>query len=169
MNVLDAIATRRSIRKYTDEAISEAQIETMLKAAMAAPSAGNQQPWQFIVMDDKEILEKVSNLSPYIKFAAKSPLSIMVVGDRSVEKYPGNWMLDCSAAIQNLLLAAHAEGLGATWCGLWPEEDRVEAARELIGSPESTVPLAVIVLGHPDQNLKAQDRFDASRVHKNVW
>ncbi|MCG8533165.1 MAG: nitroreductase family protein [Desulfovibrionales bacterium] len=169
MNILETMATRRSIRKYTDEAISEAQVETLLKAAMSAPSAGNQQPWQFIVMDDKAVLEKVSNLSPYIKFAAKSQLSIMVVGDRSLEKFPGNWMLDCSAAIQNMLLAAHEEGLGACWCGLWPEEDRVVAARELIGAPESAVPLAVIVLGHPDQKLGAQDRFDASRVHKNVW
>ena len=169
MNVFEAIKTRRSIRKFTDEPVSEAQIETILRAAMAAPSAGNQQPWHFIVMDDKKVLEKVSTLSPYVKFAAKSPLSIMVVGDRELEKFPGNWMLDCSAAIQNLLLAAHAEGLGCCWCGLWPEEDRVVAARELIGAPASAVPLAVLVLGHPSQNLPVQDRFDASRVHKNLW
>lgn len=169
MNVLEAIATRRSIRKFTEEPVSAEKIETMLKAAMAAPSAGNEQPWEFVVMDDKVQLEKVSNLSPYIKMAARSPLSIMVLGNREKEKYPGNWMLDCSAAIQNLLLAAHAEGLGAVWCGLWPEEDRVVAAREVINAPESIIPLAVIVLGHPDQNMPAQDRFDASRVHKNVW
>ncbi len=169
MNVLEAIANRRSIRKFTAEPVSEKKIETMLKAAMAAPSAGNEQPWQFIVIDDKAQLEKTAKLSPYIGMAANAPLSIMVLGDRNVEKYPGNWMLDCSAAIQNLLLAAHSEGLGAVWCGLWPEEDRVDAARELVKAPENTVPLAVIVLGHPDQSLKPQDRFDASRVHKNVW
>lgn len=169
MNVLEAIATRRSIRKFTAETVSEEKINTMLKAAMAAPSAGNEQPWQFIVIDDKTQLEKTAKLSPYIGMAAKAPLSIMVLGDRSVEKYPGNWMLDCSAAIQNLLLAAHSEGLGAVWCGLWPEEERVETARALVKAPENAVPLAVIVLGYPDQDLKPQDRFDASRVHKNIW
>ena len=169
MNVLEAIATRRSIRKFTSEAVTEEQLGVMLKAAMAAPSAGNEQPWHFIVMDDKHLLEKASTLSPYAKMAAKSPLSIMVLGDRDLEKYPGNWMLDCSAAIQNLLLAAHAEGLGAVWCGLWPEEDRVEAYRELVQAPQHAIPLALIVIGHPDQNLQAQDRFDTSRVHKNTW
>lgn len=169
MNVLEAIATRRSIRKFTSEPVSDEAIETLLKAAMAAPSAGNEQPWQFIVIDDKAVLEKTAKLSPYISMAAKSPLSIMVMGDREVEKYPGNWMLDCSAAIQNLLLAAHSEGLGAVWCGLWPEEDRVAAARELVNAPQNVIPLAVIVLGHPDQDLKPQDRFDASRVRKNTW
>lgn len=169
MNVLEAIANRRSIRKFTAEAVSDEKIHIMLQAAMAAPSAGNEQPWQFIVIDDKAQLEKTAKLSPYIGMAAKSPLSIMVLGDRNVEKYPGNWMLDCSAAIQNLLLAAHSEGLGAVWCGLWPEEDRVDAARALVKAPENAVPLAVIVLGHPDQNLKAQTRFDVTRVHKNTW
>ncbi|MEZ0574596.1 nitroreductase family protein [Halodesulfovibrio aestuarii] len=169
MNVLEAIANRRSIRRFTTEVVSEENINTLLKAAMAAPSAGNEQPWQFIVIDDKKLLEKTAKLSPYIGMAAKSPLSIMVLGDRSVEKYPGNWMLDCSAAIQNLLLAAHSEGLGAVWCGLWPEEDRVNAARSLVNAPENVVPLAVIVLGHPDQDLQAQDRFDATRVHRNTW
>jgi len=169
MNVLEAIATRRSIRKFTAEPVSEEKINTMLHAAMAAPSAGNEQPWQFVVIDDKDQLEKTAKLSPYIGMAAKAPLAIMVLGDKNVEKYPGNWMLDCSAAIQNLLLAAHSEGLGAVWCGLWPEDDRVKAARELVRAPENTEPLAVIVLGHPDQNLKPQDRFDASRIHRNIW
>ncbi|MCT4626649.1 nitroreductase family protein [Halodesulfovibrio sp.] len=169
MNVLEAIATRRSIRKYTAEPVSEEHINTMLKAAMAAPSAGNQQPWQFVVIDDKEQLEKASKLSPYVGMIAKAPLAIMVLGDPSVEKYPGNWMLDCSAAIQNILLAAHSEGLGAVWCGLWPEEDRVAAARDMVNAPEHTVPLAVIAVGHPDQKLGTQDRYDTSRVHTNSW
>jgi len=101
MQPLDAIHTRRSIRKYTDAPVSPEQVETLLRAAMAAPSAGNAQPWQFVVATDPALLAQVAALHPYIAMAAKAPLGILVCGDTRVEKYPGYWVVDCSAAVQN--------------------------------------------------------------------
>ena len=169
METLQAIHSRRSIRKYTDAPVSKDVIITLLKAAMAAPSAGNGQPWQFVVIDDSTALQRIPAIHPYAAMAKNAPCAVMVCGDLSLEKYPGNWMLDCAAATQNLLLAAEDQGLGAVWCGLWPDEERAGKFRELVSLPEKVVPLALVVLGHPDQALKEQDRYDVSRVHWNTW
>ena len=115
MDTLTAIHTRRSIRKYTDQPVTPEQVRTLLAAAMAAPSAGNQQPWQFVVVTDKDLLAQVGLLHPHVHMAPKAPLGILVCGDTRAEKYAGYWVVDCSAAVQNLLLAAHDLGLGAVW------------------------------------------------------
>ena len=169
MDTLEAIMTRRSIRKYTDQPVSDELIEKLLEAAMMAPSAGNQQPWQFVVVQDKVTLSKIKDFHPYAGMAAKAPLGILVCGDTSLEKYPGFWVQDCSAAIQNLLLAAHAEGLGAVWTGIYPEMDRVEGCRKIFSLPENIIPLAFIPIGYPDQNPSSKSRFQAERVHKEKW
>ncbi len=123
---LKAIHSRRSIRKFEDKAVSEENIKDILSAAMMAPSAGNAQPWQFVVVDDRDKLNAVPDINEYAAMAKNAPLGILVCGDLSLEKYAGYWVQDCSAAIQNLLLATHAKGLGAVWTGIHPIEGRVQ-------------------------------------------
>jgi len=115
MDAIEAILTRRSIRRFRDEPVSDDLIETLLRAAMAAPSAGNQQPWHFVVIRDRETLDTTSTVHPYATMAAEAALAIVVCGDTTLEMHKGFWVQDCAAAIQNLLLAAHASGLGAVW------------------------------------------------------
>lgn len=169
MDVFEAIHHRRSIRKYTDAPVSEAVVETILKAAMSAPSAGNAQPWRFVVITDRKILNRVPDVHPYASMARQAQVGILVCGDLRLEKYPGNWIADCSAATQNLLLAACAEGLGAVWTGVYPQEDRIKGFQKLLNLPEQVVPLAFVPMGHPDQRLPPEDRFRKDRVHRNGW
>jgi len=169
METLQAIHTRRSIRSYTSVPVDRALIEDILRAGMAAPSAGNQQPWRFVVIEDRMLLGKIPAIHPYAAMTPKAAYAIVVCGDSSAEKYPGNWMLDCSAATQNMLLALHDKGLGGVWCGLWPDADRVARFRALIGAPAHIIPLALIPLGVPDQKTGVQDRFDVNKIYWNRW
>lgn len=169
MNVFEAVHHRRSIRKYTDAPVSDETVETLLKAAMSAPSAGNAQPWQFVVITDREILNRVPDVHPYAAMAKQAPVGILICGDLRLEKYPGNWVADCSAATQNLLLAAHASGLGAVWTGVYPQQDRIEGFRKLLGLPDQVIPLAFVPVGYPDQRLMPEDRFRKDRIHRNGW
>ena len=169
MEALEAILTRRSIRTYKDEPVSDETIGTLLQAAMASPSAGNQQPWAFVVIRDRAVLDTIPAVHPYAPMAAGAPLAIVVCGDPSREKYKDFWVQDCAASTQNLLLAAHASGLGAVWCGVHPAEERVTAMRELLGLPAHVIPLSLVVLGIPEEAKGPADRFDASRVHYDRW
>ncbi len=169
MNIQDAILNRRSIRNYADNPVTDEQITRLLEAAMMAPSAGNAQPWQFIVVRDREKLSKIKDINPYAGMAGKAPVGILVSGDLTQEKHPGFWVQDCSAAIQNLLLAAHGEGLGTVWTGIYPLEDRVEGFRKLFELPEHIVPLAFIPIGQPGHQPKSETRFRQERVHKERW
>lgn len=169
MDILEAIHTRRSIRSYAPGQVSQEQIDALLRAAMAAPSAGNAQPWQFVVIDDRSLLDRLADILPYAKMLKQTPVAIMILGDTSVEKYPGYWPLDCAAATQNLLLAAHGMGLGAVWTGLWPNLDRVRDVKTAIDFPETAIPMAMIPIGVPAQESKRVDRFQPARVHHNGW
>jgi len=167
MDAVEAMLTRRSIRKYRAEPVSEEAIDTLLRAAMAAPSAGNEQPWHFIVIRDRTVLDTIPSTHPYAQMAASAPLAIVVCGDERLAKYESFWVQDCAAATQNLLLAAHANGLGAVWCGVYPSEERVAAVRGLLAIPEQITPFSLIVLGHPDEEKGPADRFDGARVHRD--
>lgn len=169
MDVLEAIHTRRSIRKFTADPVLEATVERMLEAAMMAPSAGDAQPWQFVVIRDRKLLAQVKAINPYAAMADRAPLGILVCGDLSLEKFEGFWVQDCSAAVQNLLLAAHGLGLGAVWTGIYPMMDRVRGFRELIDLPGHVVPLALVVIGHPAKRPKAKSRFRPERIHQDKW
>lgn len=169
MDTLEAIRSRRSIRKYTNDSVSDGAVRDLLAAAMSAPSAGNEQPWQFVVVNDRTLLTEVARLNPFAGMAKEAPLAVLICGDTSLEKYPGFWVQDCSAATQNLLLAAHAQGLGAVWTGIHPNQDRVAGFRRLFLLPESVVPLALVVIGHPAQTLPTEDRYRPERVHLNRW
>lgn len=169
MEVLEAIHTRRSIRKYKDKSVPEELITELLRAAMSAPSAVNAQTWNFIVIDDRQLLDEIPNFSPYAAMCREAPLGILVCGDTSLEKAPGFWVQDCSAATQNLLLAAHAVGLGAVWTGVYPVKDRVEGFKKAFGLPEHVIPLAFVPIGYPDQHPGSQDRFDRKKIYYNAY
>jgi len=169
MNTFDAIFTRRSIRKYTDQTVPEELVTELLKAAMAAPSAGNEQAWQFIVIRDRAILDAIPLFHPYAAMLKCASVAIVVCGDLSREKFKGFWIQDCSAATQNILLAATARGLGAVWTALHPMEDRVAGMRRLLGLPAQIIPLSLVPLGYPAEHPGRADRFDAARVHNDRW
>jgi nitroreductase len=164
---IQTIFARRSIRKYTDESVSEADIQTLLEAAMAAPSASNRKPWQFVVVTKRQTLDKLAEIHPHGKMLFEAPLSIAVCGDlTSVERF---WVQDCSAATENLLLAATALGLGSVWLGVYPREERVAAVRQVLGLPEKITPLNLISIGHPAEEKEARTQYDETRVHREHW
>lgn len=169
MEALDAIFTRRSIRQYENKKVPDELVEKIMAAAMSAPSAGNQQPWQFVVVNDKSVLQELPKLNPYASMAKDAAVAILVCGDLSLEKHQGFWIEDCSAAVQNILLATHALGLGAVWTGIYPRQDRTDAFRKFFKLPEQIVPLALIPIGYPAQKPATQDRFRKDRIHLNKW
>jgi len=169
MDLFEAIHTRRSIRKYADEEIPADQVKKLLAAAMMAPSAGDARPWQFIMVTDPDKKKRVKDVHPYVGMIAKAPLGILICGDLEKEKYPGFWPQDCSAAMQNLLLAAHASGLGAVWTGIYPMEDRVQKFNEIFRLPEQIIPFGLAVMGWPVQQVKSEDRYTDACVHHNEW
>jgi len=169
MDQIDIILTRRSIRKYKKKPISDKLIKELLDAGVSAPSAGNQQPWQFIIIDDRKLLDGLPTFLPNGKMLSDADKAILVCGDLGVEKHKGYWMLDCSAATQNILLAAHAKGLGACWLGVYPKDERVEKLKKLFKTPEHIIPFSVISLGYPDEESGRVDRYDDSIIHKNTW
>ena len=140
MDAMEAILTRRSVRQYTDGSIPEDTINKLLEAAMSAPSAGNQQPWQYIVIDDRSVLDDIPKVHPYSGMLKQAPLAIVVCGDMDRERHKGYWVQDCSAATQNLLIAARALGLGAVWLGVYPLEDRIKGISQLLNLPQSVIP-----------------------------
>ncbi len=169
MDAMEAIMTRRSIRRYTGTPVPEALITQLLEAAMAAPSAGNQQPWQFVVIDDRELLDAIPELHPYSQMLKEAPLAILVCGDTRLARHSGYWVQDCSAATQNLLVAARALGLGSVWLGCYPNEERVAGLRRLLGLPDEVIPMALIALGYPAEEKGAAQRYNPERVHHNTW
>lgn len=169
MTVIEAILTRRSIRKYTAQKVSEDEIITLLKAAMYAPSSRNQQAWQFIVVDNRKLLDSIPAVHPYAEMVRTAPLAIMVCGDTSIEKSADMWIQDCSAATQNLLLAAHGLGLGAVWLGVHFRKERSEGLKSLFGLPGHVHPLSLVAIGYPDEVREQPDRFRPDRIHRNRW
>lgn len=169
---VDNIMARKSVRAYTPKPVEKEKVETLLKAAMAAPTAVNKQPWAFIVIDDREVLANLSNALPYAKMTVQAPLAIVVCGDLSKalngekDKY---WMLDCSAASENLLLAAESLGLGAVWTAVYPEEDRINSVRKVLSLPEYIVPLNLIPIGYPQHSESAKDKYKTENIHYNKW
>jgi nitroreductase len=169
MDALEAIYSRHSIRKYSTHPVTEEAVQEILKAAMAAPSAGNEQPWHFVVVTDRGLLDGISGFHEYASMLKQAPLAILVCGDLSLEKHKGYWVQDCAAATQNLLLAAHAKGLGAVWLGIHPVEKRILGAQKLFGLPKSVIPLAVVAIGYPAEKREPVSRFDPARIHHNKW
>lgn len=169
METLKAIHTRRSIRKYTGKNIGEDDLIKIINAGMMAPSAGNQQPWHFIVIDDLETKEKITLFHKHSKMILQAGAGIVVCADLKLEKYAGRWMLDCSAATQNMLLAAHDLGYGAVWIGIYPVPNRMKGISELIALPKNIIPLSIVSVGYADEEKPEEDRFKSERIHRNRW
>jgi nitroreductase len=170
MDTLEAIFTRRSIRSFLDRPVEADKVETLLKAAMYAPSALNEQPWRFVVLTDRFLFDGIMRVYPYAGMLKSAPLAILVCGDLRQEKAPGNWVLDCSAATQNMLLAAHAIGLGAVWSGIYPEQDRMAALTVMLHLPNEVLPFALVAVGYPDSMPPMPpERFQPDRISFNAW
>lgn len=169
MEALSCIMGRRSIRQFEQRSVAPDDVDAVLRAAMAAPSAGNQQPWRFIVLTDRGVLDAASETTPYGKMLQTCGFGLVVCADTRDLKHPGMWQQDCSAAVENALLAAHAIGLGAVWLGFWPKMERVTPLKEALGIPEGIEPLAVIAVGHPAEEKPPSDRYNPSFVHLNRW
>ncbi len=169
--VYNAIMTRSSVRSYTSQPIEQERIEQLLRAGMAAPTAGNRQPWEFIVITEKTVLDRFAEIIPGAHMAAKSQLAIVVLGTPTKALMPDYWVQDCSAATENILLAAHGMGLGAVWCGAYPNNDqnRVGQMSQLLALPEGTYALNVVVVGYPDSEPTIKDKWDATKVHYNTY
>ena len=166
-DLIGTILSRRSIRKYAPEPISDEQIQRILEAAMAAPSASNRKPWHFVIVKNKKVLNTLAENLQYGKMLHEAALCIAVCGDTAIsERF---WVQDCSAATENILLAATALGLGSVWLGIYPGEDRVKMISELLRIPENIVPLSLISIGHPAENKEARTQFDKMQVHFEEW
>jgi nitroreductase len=169
---MEAILNRRSVRKYTTQAVPEEYITEILEAGMSAPSAGNERPWHFIVVTERSLLDGIIEFHGYAQMLEQAPVAIVVCADPACNKYPGvnYWALDCAAATQNILLAAYNKGLGTCWVSIYPREDRIEAIGRLLDLPKHIVAISVVALGYPlEANRPRRSRYDSQRVHRNGW
>lgn len=169
MDTIEALMTRRAVREFTSQPVEDEQIDTILKAAMHAPSACNQQPWHFVVVSERAPLNALAAVHPYAQMLKQAPLAVIVCADVTLETCPGNWAIDCSAAMENLLLAAHALGLGAVWVGIHPVEQRVKDIAQVLNLPKYVMPLALAAIGHAANPLPKVDRYLPERIHRNRW
>ena len=168
---IENIMTRTSIRQYKEQPVEQEKIDIMLKAAMAAPTAVNLQPWHFIVITDKKIIDQLAGPRP-----TNAPLMIAVCGDTDKTtmpdgkgKLPDFWVQDVSAATENLLLAAHAQGLGAVWTGVYPVMERTAEVANILNCPQNIVPLAVVRIGYPDESPEPKDKFKQENISYNKF
>lgn len=169
--VLDNIATRTSIRDYEARPVEKEKIEKMLRAAMAAPTAMNEQPWHFVVVDQRNVLDALAGANPYAKMLKKAPLAIVVCGntDKMIEGGGRDfWIQDASAATENLLLAAHAMGLGAVWTGAYPSEERCISISKVLSLSDNLIPLNMIVVGYPAEQPQPKQKFKEENISYNV-
>jgi len=163
--LIDVILSRRSIRKFTRDPVTDQQIETLLRCGFAAPSAGNTQPWQFIVIRDREILDSIPTVHEHADMVKHAPAAILVCAEPTVAMADGYWQQDFAAAAENILLAAHAMGLGAVWLGVYPRENRMAGLRTLTKLPERIIPGALIAIGCPAEAKPPSNRYDETKIH----
>lgn len=169
--IYNSIMTRSSVRSYTDQPVEQEKLEKLLRAGMAAPTAGNRQPWEFIIVTDRKILDTFPSIIPNAQMSAKAQAAIVVLGSPTKALLPEYWVQDCSAATENILLAAHGMGLGTVWCGAYPnnDADRVGQMRKLLSIPEDSYALNIIVIGYPDSEPVIKDKWDTAKVHYNKY
>lgn len=163
---LEIIFSRRSIRVYTDEPVSETDIQSLLEAGMAAPSGSNRKPWHFVVITDRETLRALAVAHPFGKMLASASAAIAVCGDPAISDW---WVQDCSAATENILVAAAGLGLGAVWLGCYGRPERERPICEVLGIPERMAVLSLLSIGHPGEEKEARTQYDPARVHWGVW
>jgi len=166
---MDAVLKRRSIRRYTDKPVSDDEVNKLLEAAMSAPSAGNEQPWHFIIVKDKDKLMELSGFSPFATALKYAPLGVVVCGDLTLERHGGFWAQDCSAAVENILIEAVYLGLGGVWLGVYPLKERIEYIKKQFGLSDNIMPFSVIPIGYPARDMPFVKRYRRDRVHFEMW
>jgi nitroreductase len=169
MEALEAIKTRRSIRKYREKKIPGDLIREIINCAMYSPSAFDYQPWHFIVADNKEIFEEILKAASHAEMIKEASHAVILCGDRSLEENIGLLIQDISAATENLLLAAHSYGLGAVWVGIYPFEEIVAGIKEIFKLPDNIIPVSMAVIGYPAESPVQPERYKAERIHFNKW
>lgn len=170
MEALEALLTRRSVRRYTDDPVTDADLDMLLRAAMSAPSGFGQRSARFVIVREKATREALSKVSKHAGPAAEAPLAIVVCGDTRAERIPGTYFVhDAVASIENVLTAATAANLGAVWIGVHPWPDRIEAVRTVLALPPGVEPIATIAVGHPAKASVAVEHWDESFVHRERW
>ena len=162
---MNEIFDRASVRVFKDTPVEKEKVTALLKAAMQAPSAGNQQPWEFIVVENKDTLEKLSQTDTYSKFVAKVPAAIVVLGNTAEMRFPEHWQQDLGAAAENILLEAVSQGLGAVWLGVAPLEERMNYVRSVFDLPESVKPFCIIPFGYAKKSYEVELRYNEDRIH----
>lgn len=169
MELFEALTTRRSIRQFQNKPVDAALIQEILEAAMFAPSGSNKQSWQFVVISDRKILDAIPEVHPNASMTAQAALAIVVCGDDTLQPSEPRWAINCSTASQNILLAVHALGLGAVWCGLYPDNSRQQGIKNLLKLPDHIHPFSLIPIGYPAESPEAGERFKVERIHNNHW
>lgn len=170
MELFDGLISRRSIRLYTGGIIQEDDIMAIVRAGMYAPSARNKRPWHFIIIDDRVTLNKIMQVHPYAAMLSRASHAIVVCGDENLENGPGYYKLDCSAATQNILLAAHSKGYGAVWLGIEPRKERINAISDLLYLPSWIHPVSIVSIGIPATIASViPERFEVDKIRKNKW
>ena len=168
-DVLKLIMSRRSIRKYTQDAVDDTKVETLLRAAMAAPSAGNEQPWEFVVIRDRASLKSVVQYHAHATPLVGAALGILVCGDMERVKYDEMWIQDCAAATQNILVAAAGMGLGTCWLGIYPRKERMAGMAQLCQLPGNIVPFSLLSVGVPAEQKGPADYYSPAHVHHETF
>ena len=170
-NLTKLILKRKSVRRFAEYSVTDMEIKTLIRAAMAAPTAKNLQPWHFVVIKDREALDRLGQALPYAKMLSTADIAIAVCGDTSVHTGEGaqNWIMDCSAATQNLLLVAESMDLGAVWTACYPYSDRIDAVRKALSLPPHIMPLNVIPIGAQMGNERPLDKWKPERIHYEQW
>lgn len=163
---LNIIFARRSIRAYSGEPVSEADVESLLQAGMAAPSASNRKPWHFVVVTDKLLLKALADAHPFGKMIAHAEVGIAVCGDPAISEW---WVQDCSAATENILVAVAGLGLGGVWLGCHGRPEREQAVRDVLGIPREVGVLSLLSIGYPGEDKEARTQYDPVRIHRNRW
>lgn len=163
---LQMIFSRRSIRRYTTEPVSEADIQSLLEAGMAAPSASNRKPWHFVVVTDREMLQALAKAHPFGRMIGNAAVGIAVCGDPAVSDW---WVQDCAAATENILVAVAGLGLGGVWLGCHGRSERERAVRDVLGIPERIGVLSLLSIGHPGEEKEARTQYDPARLHRDRW
>jgi nitroreductase len=179
-SALETIFSRKSVRSYTDQAVSQEQIETLLRAAMSAPTGMNIQPWRFVVVTDQAVKDALAG--PRGGMIAQAPVVFVVCGETTMSRAPfgqpdaapvevenGNWTADCAAATENLLLAAEAIGLGAVWTACYPYDDRMTPTREALGLPDNVSPYCIVPVGYPAGDDQPKDKWKPENIHYDRW
>lgn len=164
---LETIFNRKSVRKYTERPVEKEKLETLVRAGMAAPSSRDRRPWEFLIVTDRDLLDKMGDGLPLARMLKETKQAIIVCGD--TVKSENAWQLDCSAAAQNILLAAESMGLGAVWTAAYPYPERMKIIQDALQLPEHILPLTVIPLGYPTGIEKPKDKYNKKQIHYNGW